>query len=888
MLHVESFVLPNGLQVVVQSDHTSPVVAVSITYKVGSQHETPGLSGFAHLFEHLMAQGTKSLKPREISQLIESNGGVRNAYTMKTNTTYHSLIPRSALKTVLWAEAERMHTLNVDARALALEQQVVLEEMRLRYLNAPYAKAQDAGVSETAFTKWQNQHTTIGEMRDVQGASLADVRAFYQTHYAPNNAVLALAGDVTLAEARGLVPAYFGAICARVVPAAPDLAEPAIDGERRRVISDPLAKLPRLMVGWHGPARGTKDFWSLRLLAEILSSGEASPLYQALVKDAKVALGVSVTMPWWSDHYNAHGPDLFGFILPLKLGKTAEEALAKVDEVLARFAREGPSEGELAAAKTQSELEWLGSMQSLVDRAKILSSYAALIGDPKGLSRDLDDLLRVTEADIREALSRWIIGRGRAVVHVVPGTPAPAEAEAPAPEAPAETPRPAGETAPAGEPAKPVPIPSLSRFTLANGLKVILLKDDRLPLVEARLSLKAGRTAEDPGEEALASAAASLLLKGAGAEDGAAVTRGFLKLGYGLEIEPGTENLNLSAQGLARNAEAFFRRLALVLSQASYPEAELALWKENTLQRLKDLRNNPRFLSSEKLNEELFGAHPYGRGVPTEAQLAKMSSDGLREFHRRRVVPDGAALVLAGPLEPREAQALLERALAGWQGSAQTAKTPGMPAQGPSRLARVDRPGSTQVNLTLAQTVALKPKDPDYPAFVVMNQLLGGSATSRLFLNLRVDKGYTYGAYSRAAAFDQGMVWTAEAETRAEVAWKARDEILEEIDRIREVPVTAQVLGAVKRYLAGLFLIRLASCDLTADYVARLERDGKDAETELAAYLDRLEALTPEDIRRAARKHLDPGKMVQILVGDAGRIDAALAGPAKQLQGKSQ
>jgi zinc protease len=289
-LPVDSFTLPNGLEVLVNSDASSPMVAVSITYRVGSQDERPGRSGFAHLFEHLMAQGTKSLKPREISQLVESNGGSRNAFTTRTNTTYHNLIPRGALELVLWAEAERMHTLDVDARALALEQQVVLEEKRLRYDNAPYRFAQDQRMAETAFAKWENRHTTIGETADIRDAKLQDVRDFYALHYGPANAVLALAGDLTLEEARALVERHFARIPRKPAPPRPDLSEKPLAQDAWTRVDDPHAKTPRLMIGWHGPARASRDFWALTALAEILSGQDESPLYQALVRERKTAL----------------------------------------------------------------------------------------------------------------------------------------------------------------------------------------------------------------------------------------------------------------------------------------------------------------------------------------------------------------------------------------------------------------------------------------------------------------------------------------------------------------------------------------------------------------------------------------------------------------------
>ncbi|MBI3565486.1 MAG: insulinase family protein, partial [Elusimicrobia bacterium] len=852
------------------------VVAVSVTYKVGSQHESEGLSGFAHLFEHLMAQGTKSMKPREISRIIEGAGGVRNAYTMRTNTTYHSVVPKSALKTVLWAEAERMSTLNVDERALALEQQVVLEEMRLRYTNAPYAKARDAGMAETAFGRWQNQHTTIGLDQDVRDARLEDVRAFYQAHYAPNNAVIALAGDVTEEEARALVGRFFGPLTPRTVAPKPALDEAPIQGERRRVVEDKFAKVPLLMAGWRAPERGTKDYWALTVLAEVLGGGDESPLYRALVKDERLALSVSPNFPWWTSHINPGGPDLFGVMASLKPGATADAALAVVDRVLAALAKDGPDAGALASAKARIELSWTKDLEQLIDKAKTLSSYAALVGDPAGLSKDLDDLLAVTAADVRAAVSRWLTGQGRAIVEARPSPALALPADPKTPPIPAERPRPEGDPRPEIDPLRAVAPPSIERFTLANGLKVVFVKDARLPLLEARLDLSGGRLAERAGEEGLSAAVSELMTSGANGLDAKAVAARVSKLGWKLEVGRSLEDFSLDAAGLSRSAGEFFKAVADLLRGADYPADEVALWKENKAEELKISRAKPDFMSSEKVKAELFGAHPYGRPALTDEQLAAIDREKILAFHRRALSPQGATLVLTGDADPAALRAALEAAFAGWDAPAAAAAVPALPERTPAPLSVVDREGSKQASLTIAQAVSLTPKDEDWLAFAVMNQILGGSATSRLFLNLRVDKGYTYGAYARAATLSRGALWTATAEVRNEVAAAALAEMRKEIARMRDEDVPVETLDAVKRYLAGLFLLRGSAIDSRADALSAYERDGRVAERELATYLERLNALTPADIRRVARRYLDPERMATVAVGDAKTLTPAL------------
>ncbi|MBI4347627.1 MAG: insulinase family protein [Elusimicrobia bacterium] len=877
-LPVETFTLDNGLTVIVSPDHVSPTVAVSLTYKVGSQHERPGLSGFAHLFEHLMAQGTKNLKPREISKLIEGNGGERNAYTTRTHTGYWSVIPKAALDMVLWAEADRMGSLDVNARALALEQQVVLEEMRRSYLNQPYRKAASAGLAGAAFSKWENQHTTIGEAADVRDAKLEDVRAFFRSHYAPNNAVLSIAGDVTVDEARALATRHFGKIPARPIAPAPDLSEPPLAQDRRVDIPDPLAKLPMLLAAWRVPERGTKDFWALSLLMDIFSGREQSPMYRELVKSAQAALSVEAGFPWYSSVFAMHGPDLFGFEIMPKLGASVEQVMAAVDSVLERIAREGPTEAELSAAKAQNERGWLDGLQSLLGRAKTLGMYAALTGEPKSIGRDLSAMLSVTAGDIQAAAARWMTGAHRVLVNIVPAPHTAASAPVEAPPVPAEAPRAPGEAPPAVGRAVPAPLPKLERFTLKNGLKVIFVRDERLPLVEARLSLPAGRTAERPGEEGLSVAAGELLLKGTPRQDAASIARAISGLGWEGKAGPGDDHAVLSAAGLARNAAPFFHQLARVLSGASFPEAEVALWKENAAQALKAKRADPEFVMDERVNAENYGPDSvFGRPEFTEESIAAIDSARLNAFRARAYAPKGSTLVITGDLDPDEVRELLEDTLKGWKGEAPAAAASTPKESGEARLAFVERPGSEQANLTISQTVPLTREDPDFLPFLVMTHILGGTSTSRLFLNLRIDKGYTYGSYAGAMPKGDGLLWVVNAETRNEVALAALGEMRKEIARMRDEAVPAEVLERTKKNLAGRFAIQLASLSGVANRVAALENQGVDAAKELESYIRRLEALTPQDIQRVARRYLRPDRLVTVAVGDPDALAPRLA-----------
>ncbi|MBI4061327.1 MAG: insulinase family protein [Elusimicrobia bacterium] len=876
-LPVRVFRLDNGLTVVVQEDRSAPLTAVSITYKVGSLDEERGRAGFAHLFEHLMFQGTANLAPNEVSRLVESHGGVDNAYTMKTNTTYHEVVPSNALESVLWAEADRMRGLLISERELAVEKQVVLEELRQTYLNQPYRRATDAIMSALAFTRWETAHPTIGEAEDIRAASLDDVRAFYDRHYAPNNAVLAVVGDASAAEVRRLVKRLFGPIPRRARPRAAPLDEPRLQGERVETVRDHLAKTPLTVVGWHAPARGCRDWWALTAVMTILGGGDDSPLHEKLVKDDRLAVSVGGHIPYWSSHVAARGPDLLAIFISGRLGVSRKAVTDSLDKVLDRFRRTGPKDDELARAKTQIERSWLEGQQSLADRAQTLSSYVALVGDPAGFWKDLDSLLGISRRDCVRAARRWLGSRGRVVLQVEPGEPVDPAPELTAPAMPSEAPRKPGLAPPPPGPTRFARPPDISKLSLSSGLTVWLARDRRLPLVEARLALKAGRAHEGPGQEALAQASEELLLKGREGEDAAAVARAYSALGWSLGASCESEWLKLSAAGLSRNLNPFLDQLAKTLNSADYPEGEVELWRENALEELISRRAQPHFLSEERLRAELFPGHPYGRGAADEKTIAAVDSARMRAFHAARLRPNGGHLVLVGDFDPDKTGRALERALSSWKAGPVAPEAPPLPDAGAARTIIVDRPGSAQASLVMALTAAAGPKDPDYMSLILANHVLGGTANSRLFENLRTRRGYTYGAYSSIELYGRGVVWSASADCRTEVARPALDEMLAEIRGLRAREVSASALDNSRRHLRGLFLMRLSSLDRITGYMSSVVESGRDPREAIAQYEARLAEATPASALAAVRSRLDLDKLVTVVVGDETALKPALA-----------
>ncbi len=885
---IHTFRLANGLTVVVQTDRSRPIVAGSITYKVGSQHERRGRSGFYHLVEHTRYKGSKNLKPHEFTRLIESSGGEDNAETTKTETTYYWTVPKGALDRVLWAEAEGMRSTDPDPRGFAIEKRVVIEELRRTLLDAPYLKACYGDMGRFAFKRWANAHEIIGTAEDVDAATLGEVKAFHRKYYRPDNAVLALVGDVTLEEAKRLVGRHFGSIPARPAAPEPDLSEPPLAADVSSRVEDPLAKHPALYVGWRLPERGTKAFAALRLLSHLLGA-ESGPFQRALSK-ADSVLEWAWSSAWWGNERYGRGADLFGAELTLDAESGAARTLSDLDGLFKRLARLGPGAKELARAKTTAELQALKNERSWRERAQTLSAYTAFTGSAKGLARDMRRLLSLRSEDIRRAVKRWIVDARRVVMLVVPKRPGKAAAGLPRSRLPEDSPRRPGSALPPLTPAPKPELPRVHRFSLANGMQVRLIRDPRLPLLEARLLFDSGLAAEGPGRRGLAKAASELLLGQTKDRDARGTAELFQELGYEVKVEALPDSIALKATGLARNAGPFFKELAEILRQPAYPADEVEDWRALSPGELKDKLADPEQAIEKRQRAELFRGHAFADTFPRPSAIAAVARGRLRAFHRRAVDPSRSTMILVGDLTPKQARRLLESAFHGGPSAKPSPPFPPAAARPRARFVSIPRPGAAQVHLSVSQRLALSPADPDYMAVAAMNTILGVGGSGRLFENLRNDHGYAYRPKSRLIGVGPAVTWQATVDCRPAVARRALGAIRTEARRIREDLVSPEELEAAKRRLAGKLEMTLSSPEETANALAELLEAGLDPETELASRQARLDALTREDVRRVARRYLDPDRMLTIALGDPAALkplqDAQKAATGRKKAGR--
>ncbi|MEW6323543.1 MAG: pitrilysin family protein [Acidobacteriota bacterium] len=414
---VEYFTLPNGLKVVVSEDHHAPVVLVEVMYNIGFRIEPRGRTGFAHLFEHMMFQGSGSVKKMEHVSIMQQAGGIVNGSTRFDYTNYFQALPSNALELALWLEADRMRSLDVSAENLENQQNVVSEEVRVNVLNQPHAQFHWLEIWERANTNWANAHNFYGDLADLEAATLEDVRAFFRTYYAPNNAVLVVVGDTTPAEVRRLAEQHFGSIPRQELPPPPDVSEPPQTDEKRFSREDKLARTPALAVAWHLPERMSKDFFALSVLDPLLVGDESARLHQRLVRQDRLAMSVVGAFNFLGNNWDVRGPMLFTLRVDYLNDKTADAVLASIEQVVAEVREKGVSEAELAQAKTALRSSFLEDMEGgfmpLFGRANLLGAFALFDNDPRRINTILDELDRVTVADVKAAAARWLVPTNR-------------------------------------------------------------------------------------------------------------------------------------------------------------------------------------------------------------------------------------------------------------------------------------------------------------------------------------------------------------------------------------------------------------------------------------------------------------------------------------------
>jgi zinc protease len=412
--------LPNGLRVVISEDHVAPVVAVCVYYNVGFRVEPKGRTGFAHLFEHMMFQGSANVKKFEHAKYIEANGGSLNGHTDFDYTNYYQTLPSNRVEMGLWLESDRMRSLDVSEENLKNQQNVVSEEVRVNVLNQPYQLFEWIDLWENAFTNWNNSHNGYGELAEINAATIEDVRSFFKTYYAPNNAVLTIVGDVDVDAVKQMVEKHFAGIPAQTAPPKPDLTEPPQTKEKKIKQTDKLANLPALATGYHIPAQNSPDFPAMALLVQILQGDDSSRWYQRLVKEKEISLDLTGGLNYFGNEFDYTGPMIMTTRTTYKPGRTGDDVLREMDAVINEVATQGVTVKELADAKVRFRSNFYNQLETAFPKAHLLSALALFRDDPNQINSLLTPFEKVTADQIKAAAKKYLVVENRTVIDRVP------------------------------------------------------------------------------------------------------------------------------------------------------------------------------------------------------------------------------------------------------------------------------------------------------------------------------------------------------------------------------------------------------------------------------------------------------------------------------------
>jgi zinc protease len=422
---VDAYKLKNGLRVILSPDNTVPVITVYMIYDVGSRSEEKGRTGFAHLFEHMMFEGSANAPKGTHFGMVESNGGTLNGSTHPDYTDYFEVLPSNKLATALWLESDRMRSLAINEENLTNQKEAVKQERRLSFDNQPYATAIVDVWPTLMYRNWQSSHSLIGSFEDLNGSSVADVSKFFKTYYAPDNAALVIVGDLQPAETKKLIETYFGDIPSQPVPKRPDLAEAPGFTPTKQVYKDPMARVPAVVMGYMGPKRRSADYYALHMIDAILTGGDSSRIRQDLVKGKQSVIQYEAELGWpFASFLDYRDPEPYALNLVHNPGVSGDQIVTQVQDEIARLQNTPVDAKELERVKTQMRADRIQALQSSLSRARTLAQYELADGNPGLINTELDAMLAVTPAQIQAAAKKYLTPERRAVLEIVPAPPA--------------------------------------------------------------------------------------------------------------------------------------------------------------------------------------------------------------------------------------------------------------------------------------------------------------------------------------------------------------------------------------------------------------------------------------------------------------------------------
>lgn len=882
----EKYKLDNGLTIILHQDKSDPIVAMATLVHVGSNREKPGRTGFAHFFEHMAFNDSENVPQGANRKMIEELGGTRNGGTWSDGTIYYEVVPKDALEKLMWIDSDRLgYMINtVTDGALEREKQVVKNEKRQRVDNQAYGHT-DHVIRKNLYPESHPYNwTVIGDLEDLQNATLEDVKEFYSKYYGPDNATLVIAGDIDIDETKALVKRWFGEI--KQGQAVPELtAQPVTLTESKRLFHlDTFAKVPEIRMTFPTVESYHPDSYALSALGEILSSGKRAALYKTLVEERKLAPRVAA--------YQRSSEIAGTFTLRARAheGVDLDDLYSGFSDAMAQFEENGFSDKDLARIKARQETEFYQGISSVLDKAFQLGSYDVYAGSPDFITQDIENIKAVSREDIMRVYNTYVKGKQYVLTSFVPaaqpelivdGSSKAAVVEEQIVEGAEEkfdpnqalayekTPTKHDRSEPPLGDTPIVNVPQINRKTAKNGLQVYNIEHNELPLVNFSLHIEGGAWLETPDNLGAANMLAELMNEGTRNKTPAQLEDAIGLLGAEINFSADINSIDVEGSTLARNYEATMALVAEMLLEPRWDAAEFERVKARELSALKQSEARPFTVALRGFNKQIYGSD-HRAGMPADGTLETLSGltlDNLKSLYQRAVTPGSASLHVVGDISQAEIMAGLGEIVSDWAGDPMP-----LPSYNPPKtidkpkIYFVDIPDAKQ-SVIIAGKPAMKGNNPELYQFEVAQNRLGAGGSARLFQTLRIEKGYTYGAYSLIQKRHFKGPFLAYSQVRSNVTLESLQifkELIGQYDETFtqvELDTTKNLL--VKRNtrrfetldnLIGI-LEDVSTFDLPFDFIDQQQQE--------------LLGMTVEQAKAIYQKYAEEQNMIYVVVGDA-------------------
>ena len=883
----EKYVMPNGLQVILHTDHSDPIISYAIMYHSGSSREKPGLTGFAHLFEHLLFSGSENVAPGVFDLVIESAGGMNNGFTSRDVTTYFEIFPKNALEKILWLESDRMGFFinSVTERLFNIQQNVVQNEKRQSYDNSPYGFT-DYVICKNLYPEGHPYSwTVIGEMEDLTNANLDDVRDYYENFYGPNNATLVLAGDFNPDSVKLLIDKYFGEIGSHGQVESRDPMTVSLTGNKKLYHEDNFANVPELTMIWPVPEQYNKDMYPLDFLATLLSEGKKAPLYKVLVKEKQLTTGANAY------NYSSELAGEFTISVRANEGKTLKEIEDAVWEAFDRFEKEGITEKDVERVKALSEMRFYNQINSVFYKGLQLAFYNTYLDDPGFIEKDIENIKAVTLDDIIRVYNQYIKDMPYVATSFVPkgdlsmaaensldaGVQEENIEEASQVDIAEETGKEIQKTVssidrttepPAG-PEPEVKVPEVWNARLSNGIKVYGIQNKELPLAEISIIIDGGILQDNIDLPGVATLTANILPQGTKNKTPEDLEEETELLGSYINVRASREEISMNASMLSRNFGKTVAIMKEILLEPRWDSTEFEIALTNTKNYIIQAQVQPRAVASQAFYKLVYGTdHIFGydtRG--TQESVEEITINDLKNYYENNISPSLARILIVGNISKEEALEALEPLADEWEAKEVTVNNYPEPVKpDKSTIYFIDIPGSRQSVIQIGYP-AIKRDNPDYIKTEFINYRLGGAFTSILNQILREEKGFTYGASSYFYEMETTAPFIAASSVRSDATFEAVKIFKDEMEKYRQ-GVSGEDLQFIKDCMIRSNALRFETNGDRLGMLSTMTKYGFEPD-----YIKKEENIirnmTIEEHKAISREYIVPDKMYYVIVGDA-------------------